>query len=247
MKEVTFKFFLDGKEVEKSEIENMFANCNITVKGSDVFISSKPFNGSMRDFGEKLLEEERNRSYSTRHKSVKGETHPISQHEDFLKSEWCSEFREDRLSEAEKQYKKAQKEQIDIENRITISKIKRENKLNEEYKITSEGMKEVIENIGQKHSAEKPQISLLFKQFPKALEAVSKCSQYGHEKYKETDSDYLNFKRVEGGSKAYADAGLRHRLQEGNDIESNLPHKYHIVWNALAELELYIEEQLNKS
>mgnify|MGYP007128638939 CR=1 FL=1 len=60
---------------------------------------------------------------------------------------------------------------------------------------------------------------------------------------KETDEDYLNFKRVEGGSKSYADAGLRHRIfKKGTtDIDSQLPHSYHIAWNALAELELILE------
>jgi len=96
--------------------------------------------------------------------------------------------------------------------------------------------------LGKKTNKNKPQISLLFKQFPKALEAIAKCSEYGHEKYKETDFDYLNYTRVEGGSKTYADAGLRHRLEQGSDLESKLPHQYHIAWNALAELQLWIEE-----
>ena len=95
---------------------------------------------------------------------------------------------------------------------------------------------------GVKHNNGKPQISLLFKQFPKALEAIAKCSEYGHEKYKEADQDYLNYQRVEGGSKAFADAGLRHRLfKEGTtDLDSQLPHAYHTCWNALAELELIL-------
>lgn len=101
----------------------------------------------------------------------------------------------------------------------------------------------VKKETGVKHNKNKPQLSLLFKQFPKALEAIVKCSEYGHEKYKETDEDYLNFKRVEGGSKSYADAGLRHRIfKKGTtDIDSQLPHSYHIAWNALAELELILE------
>jgi hypothetical protein len=96
---------------------------------------------------------------------------------------------------------------------------------------------------GVKLNKDKPQISLLFTQFPKALEAIAKCSEYGHEKYKDTDQDYLNYQRVEGGSKTYADAGLRHRLyQKGTtDIESQLPHAYHVAWNALAELELLLK------
>lgn len=99
------------------------------------------------------------------------------------------------------------------------------------------------ESEGVKYNGGKPQLSVLFKQFPDALNAIARCSSYGHNKYKEFDADFLNFKRVEGGSKSYADAGLRHRTEEGNDLESGLPHQYHVAWNALAELQLWIEEQ----
>ena len=94
----------------------------------------------------------------------------------------------------------------------------------------------------RKENKGKPQLSLLFKQFPKALEAVTRCSEYGHNKYKDVDQDHLNFTRVGGGSKTYADAGLRHRIEQGVDSESGLPHAYHVCWNALAELELWIKE-----
>ena len=101
------------------------------------------------------------------------------------------------------------------------------------------GKKEMAVKLDSK----KPKIALLFKQFPKALEAIARCSEYGHEKYKDTDLDYLNFKRVKEGSDAYANAGLRHRLQKGIDLESMLPHCYHVAWNALAELELLLEDK----
>lgn len=99
---------------------------------------------------------------------------------------------------------------------------------------------------GVKENKNKPQLSILFTQFPKALEAIARCSEYGHLKYKDTDFDYLNYQRVEEGSKAYADAGLRHRLynKSATDIESQLPHAYHVAWNALAELELLVKENL---
>ena len=95
---------------------------------------------------------------------------------------------------------------------------------------------------GEKANKNKPQLSLIFKQFPQALEAIVKCSEYGHKKYEESDKDYLNYQRVEGGSKTYADSGLRHRLRQGNDLESGLPHQFHVAWNALAELQLWIME-----
>jgi hypothetical protein len=103
------------------------------------------------------------------------------------------------------------------------------------------------ETEGIKHNEGKPQLSLLFTQFPKALEAIVKCSEYGHKKYNKNgeDADYLNFKRVEGGSIIYADAGLRHRLYKKGttDLDSQLPHAYHVAWNALAELELILENK----
>ncbi len=103
----------------------------------------------------------------------------------------------------------------------------------------------VEQPVGVKHNKSKAPLSIVLKQFPKALEAISRCSEYGHNKYKETDVDFLNFKRVPGGSTTYADAGLRHRLEIGLDSESGLPHQYHTAWNALAELQLWIEENGN--
>lgn len=76
------------------------------------------------------------------------------------------------------------------------------------------------------------------KQFPNALKAIAKCSQYGHNKYKD-DVDWLNYQRVENWEQRYLNAAIRHFL-EGDclDNESNLPHIYHAVWNMLALLEL---------
>lgn len=96
---------------------------------------------------------------------------------------------------------------------------------------------------GVKHNNNKPQISILFKQFPDALKAIAKASEFGHEKYKEFDEDYLNYKRVEDGIQKYADASLRHRTEIGVDEESKLPHQFHVAWNTMAELQLWIEEQ----
>ena len=97
---------------------------------------------------------------------------------------------------------------------------------------------------GVKHSEGKlPLDAMLSKQFPKALKAVCEATLFGHNKYLEHDADYLNFKRVKGGSQAYADALQRHNLDKSaKDLESGLPHIYHKAWNALAELELWIEE-----
>src|SRR5699024_5222202 len=83
---------------------------------------------------------------------------------------------------------------------------------------------------------------VLTTQFKKSVQAIALCSDYGHKKYPQ-DTDWLNFKRVEGGSQTYADAGARHSLDKNEvDAESGLPHIFHKLWNAMAEVELWIEE-----
>lgn len=98
--------------------------------------------------------------------------------------------------------------------------------------------------LGIKHNQGKlPIDTVLTKQFPKAVKALVECSLYGHEKYKETDKDWLNFKRVPGGSQTYADAAARHNQEKGSrDEESGLLHIQHKLWNVMAEVELWIEE-----
>ena len=88
---------------------------------------------------------------------------------------------------------------------------------------------------------------MITKQFPNALEAVCKATLFGHEYYKEFDADWLNYQRVEGGSQAYAEAMLRHNMDKaGLDDKSGLPHIYHVVWNAMAMLELWLKENKTK-
>jgi hypothetical protein len=99
---------------------------------------------------------------------------------------------------------------------------------------------------GQKFNNGKlPMHIVICRQFPDALKAIALCTEYGHQKYIETDQDYLNFKNVKGGAQAYADALMRHAMEGGVDEESGLPHAWHKAWNALAELQLRIED-INK-
>lgn len=97
---------------------------------------------------------------------------------------------------------------------------------------------------GIKHNEDKlPLDIVLTRQFPKALNAVCQATMFGHNKYKDTDTDFLNFKKVLGGSQTYADALQRHSVNKGTiALDSGLPHIFHKCWNALAELELWIEE-----
>ena len=110
--------------------------------------------------------------------------------------------------------------------------------------ILNKGIPECHSKIGQKHNEGKlPLDIMLTVQFPKAIQAVCKATLFGHEKYKDTDLDWLNYKRVRGGSTTYANACQRHNFNKsGKDDQSGLPHIVHICWNALAELELWIEE-----
>jgi len=139
------------------------------------------------------------------------------------------------------------KKEQEMGHRLYDEAREQQNKIQYKNYLTSKELSDMeeVKETGVKLNQGKPELSLLFKQFPKALEAIAKCSEYGHTKYKETDTDYLNFKRVPGGSKAYADAGLRHRLfKEGTtDLDSQLPHSFHTAWNALAELELILENK----
>lgn len=97
------------------------------------------------------------------------------------------------------------------------------------------------EKLGEKHNKGKLPMSKLFTQFPDALQAIVLASCYGHHRYP-TDLDWLNFKRVPGGSQTYKDACLRHSLCAEKDEESGLPEIFHQAWNKLAELQLWLEE-----
>src|SRR5690606_4195015 len=102
------------------------------------------------------------------------------------------------------------------------------------------------EEQGRKDNSTKLPMSILFKQFPRALQAVILASSYGHNKYINEDKDHLNFSRVKEGSKAYHDADIRHQLDKEiygeNDIESGLPHIFHETFDKLAKCELWIKE-----
>lgn len=121
----------------------------------------------------------------------------------------------------------------------------------EQYnKFDTEGFKEALEGIkeseGKKDNNYKLPMSKLFTQFPRALQALVLASYYGHNKYKDTDQDWLNYKRVKGGSESYFDADIRHQLDKEiygeKDKESGLPHIFHELFDKMAKCELYIIE-----
>jgi hypothetical protein len=77
-------------------------------------------------------------------------------------------------------------------------------------------------------------------QFPRAFKAIAKRSQLGHEKYKDTDLDWLNFSRVPNAFLEYSNAMFRHAMNEGEDSEEQ--HVIATAWNAIARAEVYLKE-----
>lgn len=103
--------------------------------------------------------------------------------------------------------------------------------INQSLKMETDDLK------GLKFDEGKPMAGLLI-DFGPALIAVAQAGTYGAVKYGAT-----NWKQVPEGEQRYRDAGMRHRLQHGNDEESGLPHLYHAAWNILAELTLHLQSQ----
>jgi hypothetical protein len=85
----------------------------------------------------------------------------------------------------------------------------------------------------------------VFQYFPKALIHVGLVSKYGAEKY-QLSYDDVNWYRVDGGFYRYSDALGRHILGEfidgPIDPESKQYHAAMAAWNALARLELLLDE-----
>lgn len=132
----------------------------------------------------------------------------------------------------------AEKMKTDDNNKECLGwQIKRGKLVEYSHTESQKGKKET----GEKHNKGKLPMSKLFTQFPDALQAVVLASCYGHHRYP-ADVDWLNFKRVPGGSQAYKDACLRHSLGAEKDEESGLPEIFHQAWNKLAELQLWLEE-----
>jgi hypothetical protein len=94
---------------------------------------------------------------------------------------------------------------------------------------------------GAKLDAGKTRPGLVLSGFSKALMAVSEVGTYGANKY--TDFGWMF---VVDGEKRYMDAMYRHLMAfhsgELHDKESHLMHLAHAAWNALAILELELQE-----
>jgi hypothetical protein len=79
--------------------------------------------------------------------------------------------------------------------------------------------------------------------FPLALEAVAVVSQFGYDKY----GGWGGWRHVPDGFGRYKDALGRHLLDAGRERyagDSNLLHRAHLAWNALATLELLLMQEV---
>jgi hypothetical protein len=78
--------------------------------------------------------------------------------------------------------------------------------------------------------------------FPRAIQAVAAISAFGATKYA-----WAGWRHVPDGLNRYSDAMVRHMLAEAEgqvvDNDSGLLHASHCAWNALARLELILQEK----
>lgn len=95
---------------------------------------------------------------------------------------------------------------------------------------------------GKKYDSGKSMVGTLCRVFPRALLGVGQCIAFGTKKYPKPD----NWKLVDGAFTRYQDSMMRHYLKflagQEKDSETKLLHLKHMVWNALAVLELYLME-----
>lgn len=92
---------------------------------------------------------------------------------------------------------------------------------------------------GAKLDNGKIQASVL-KDFSLALAAVAEVGTFGANKYTRG-----GWQSVPNGIERYEDAFWRHLLKERHepiDADSGMPHEWHLVWNALAHLEMVLRK-----
>ena len=99
---------------------------------------------------------------------------------------------------------------------------------------------------GAKLDHGKPMCAQILGMFARALWSVSEIGTSGAKKYKLGGWQY-----VSDGENRYADAGMRHFLKEkmGEEIDpdSKQLHLAHEAWNALAKLELMVQDYKNST
>lgn len=98
-----------------------------------------------------------------------------------------------------------------------------------------------LDRPGVKDDQTKAMMSIVFKDFARALQAVGDVGTYGVLKY-----SAHGWETVPDAERRYKDALVRHMLKhfEGEQVdpESNLDHLAHMAWNALVVLELELRK-----
>ena len=129
--------------------------------------------------------------------------------------------------------------QYRLSNDVSFSRIvelnEKECKKEPAYDLTDDGK-------GKKYDSGKSMVGTLCRVVPRALLGVGQCIAFGTKKYPKPD----NWKLVDGAFTRYQDSMMRHYLKflagQEKDSETKLLHLKHMVWNALAVLELYLME-----
>lgn len=138
-------------------------------------------------------------------------------------------------SEAEQEFKELARQNIRTVKGVLDFLQKDNNSESKSYDLTDDG-------TGKKYDSGKPMVGTLTDVFSRALMAVGACIEYGTHKY----PNPKNWQLVDDGIKRYRDAMIRHLLKYNagidKDEETKLPHLAHMAWNALAILELYMQE-----
>ena len=123
----------------------------------------------------------------------------------------------------------------DVSFRGIVELNEKECKKEPAYDLTDDGK-------GKKYDSGKSMVGTLCRVFPRALLGVGQCIEFGTHKYPNPD----NWKLVDGAFTRYQDSMMRHYLKflagQEKDSETKLLHLKHMVWNALAVLELYLME-----
>ena len=129
--------------------------------------------------------------------------------------------------------------QYRLSNDVSFSRIvelnEKECKRESAYDLTDDGK-------GKKYDSGKSMVGTLCRVFPRALLGVGQCIEFGTHKY----PNPKNWVKVENAFNRYQDSMMRHYLKflagQEKDSETKLLHLKHMVWNALAVLELYLME-----
>ena len=134
--------------------------------------------------------------------------------------------------------------QYSLPDDVAFSKIvelnEKECKKEPVYDLTDDGK-------GKKYDKGKSMVGTLCRVFPRALLGVGQCIAFGTKKYPKPD----NWKLVDGAFTRYQDSMMRHYLKflagQEKDSETKLLHLKHMVWNALAVLELYLMDHKDET